>query len=124
MKLMRLSKNKIRTNGYFVKRLRDSGFVVLKIFNRYGKHDPRRWTVLVDPSGSSVFITCLTNKESLNDVIFEVHDSGVNFATNYSIQTDSIEVIINYLIKKGVSNVADKNSIYIKNQLNNIDEEG
>ena len=124
MKLMRLSKNKIRTNGYFVKRLRDSGFVVLKIFNRYGKHDPRRWTVLVDPSGSSVFITCLTNKESLNDVIFEVHDSGVNFATNYSIQTDSIEVIINYLIKKGVSNVADKNSIYIKNKLNNIDEEG
>ena len=121
---MRLSKNKIRTNGYFVKRLRDSGFVVLKIFNRYGKHDPRRWTVLIDPSGASVFITCLTNKEKLNDVLFELHDSGVNFATNYSIQTDSIEVIISYLIKKGVSNVAERNSVYTKNQLNNINEEG
>jgi len=124
MKHMRLSKNKIRTNGYFVKRLRDSGFVVLKIFNRYGKHDPRRWTVLIDPSGASVFITCLTNKEKLNDVLFELHDSGVNFATNYSIQTDSIEVIISYLIKKGVSNVAERNSVYTKNHLNNINEEG
>ena len=124
MKHMRLSKNKIRTNGYFVKRLRDSGFVVLKIFNRYGKHDPRRWTVLIDPSGASVFITCLTNKEKLNDVLFELHDSGVNFATSYSIQTDSIEVIISYLIKRGVSNVAERNSVYTKNQLNNINEEG
>ncbi len=124
MKHMRLSKNKIRTNGYFVKRLRDSGFVVLKIFNRYGKHDPRRWTVLIDPSGASVFITCLTNKEKLNDVLFELHDSGVNFATNYSIQTDSIEVMLSYLIKRGVSNVAERNSVYTKNHLNNINEEG
>ena len=59
---MKTSKNKIRTAGYFIKRLRDSGFIVIKSFFRYSKSDPRRWTVIVDPSNASVFVTCFTNK--------------------------------------------------------------
>ena len=38
-------KNKIKTAGYFIKRLKDNGFVVLKMFNAYSNEDPRRWTV-------------------------------------------------------------------------------
>ena len=69
---MSTSKNKIRTPSYFMKRLRDNGFIVWRIFNSYGKHDPRRWTVLVDPGCSSVFITCFTNKEFLDEIMFEL----------------------------------------------------
>jgi len=54
--------NKIKTAGYFIKRLKDSGFIVWKIFNAYGQNDPRRWTVLVDPGLCSVYVTCYTNR--------------------------------------------------------------
>ena len=30
-------KNKIKTAGYFIKRLKDNGFVVLKMFNAYSQ---------------------------------------------------------------------------------------
>lgn len=109
---MNTPKNKIKTPGYFVKRLRDNGFIVLKMFNDYGIHDPRRWTVLVDPGGSSVFITCFTNKEFNGEIMFELNDGGVLFNKNYNIQTDSIEVIIKYLIQRGISNKPEKSPYY------------
>jgi len=37
--------NKITTQSYFIKRLKDSGYVVYKIFDQYGEADPRSWTV-------------------------------------------------------------------------------
>jgi hypothetical protein len=118
---MKISKNKIRTAGYFIKRLRDNGFIVLKMFFRYGKHDPRRWTILVDPSGASVFITCYTNKDFLNEIMFEFNDGGLLFPKNYSIKTDSLEVIIEHLIQRGVCN-KQTDSIYVKKTLNNYNE--
>ena len=54
--------NKIKTPGYFIKRLRDCKFGVLRVFQGYGIHDCRRWTVLVDPGGASVYVTCYNNK--------------------------------------------------------------
>ena len=72
-------KNKIKTAGYFIKRLKDNGFVVLKIFNAYSNADPRRWSVLVDPGYHSVYITCFTNKEEPGEVLFEFDDGGINF---------------------------------------------
>jgi hypothetical protein len=119
---MKLTKNKIRTAGYFIKRLRDNGFIVLKMFFRYGKHDPRRWTILVDPSGASVFITCYTNKDFYDDIMFEFNDGGVAFPKNFSIKTDSLEVIINQLLARNVSN-SQVNSIYLKKPLNIVNEE-
>jgi len=56
-------KNKIKTPGYFIKRLKDNGFVVLKMFNAYNQADPRRWSCLIDPGVSSVYVTCFTNKD-------------------------------------------------------------
>lgn len=97
-------KNKIKTPGYFIKRLKDNGFVVLKMFNAYSDADPRRWTVLVDPGYHSVYITCYTNKEEKGDVMFEFDDGGNNFKKGFYLITDSIEVIINHLLDKKVNN--------------------
>ena len=111
---MRQPKNKITTPSYFVKRLRDNGFIALRLFNGYGAHDPRRWTVLIDPGGSSVFVTCFQNKEFLNDIMFELNDGGIKIAKNYSIKTDSIEVIVRYLLERGVCNQPQQSSYYME----------
>lgn len=114
---MKTSKNKIRTAGYFIKRLRDSGFIVIKSFFRYSKSDPRRWTVIVDPSNTSVFITCFTNKNFLGEVLFKLDDGDQKIPGSLFLKTDSIEVVISFLISKGVSN-ENKNSLYFKKTLN------
>jgi len=101
---MKLSKNKLKTAGYFIKRLRDNGFVVLKIFAFYAKPDPRRWTILVNPGESSLFITCYENKDQYNEFIFELNDGGKFIPKNYHLKTDSIEVIIEYMLSHSVSN--------------------
>lgn len=95
-------KNKITTAGYFIKRLRDSGFVTIRIFKDYGLLDPRRWTVLVDPGGISLFITCFENKDFKGDLCFEFNDGGNKFAKNYNLKTSSMEVIITTLIERSI----------------------
>ena len=102
-------KNKIKTAGYFIKRLKDNGFVVFKMFNAYSSADPRRWTVLVDPGYHSVYITCFTNKEEKGDVLFEFDDGGNNFNKGFYLKTNSIEVVINSLLEKGINNDPTKN---------------
>lgn len=109
---MKKPKNSIKTPSYFCKRLKDNNFIVFKIFNNYGQHDPRRWTVLVDPGDASVFITCYTNKEFGGDIMFEFSDGGQRFPKNFSLKTDSIEVVVSHLIKKGVNNNAKQSPLY------------
>jgi hypothetical protein len=106
-------KNNITTQGYFVKRLRDSGFVVVKLFDQYGQHDPRKWTVMVDPSNTSVMITCYQNKEFRGDVLFEINDGGNRFIKNFNLKTQSMEIVITTLIEKGVGQI-EKDSVYKK----------
>ena len=112
---MKKSKNSIKTPSYFIKRLKDSGFIVWKLFDGYGTHDPRCWTVLVDPEGSSVFITCFLNKDFYGDLMFELNDGGQKFLKNFSIKTESLEVIITHLLNAGVKNDA-QNSPYRKDK--------
>ena len=107
-------KNKIKTAGYFLKRLKDNGFVVFKIFNAYSGADPRRWTVLVDPGYHSVYISCYTNKDEKGDVLFEFDDGGNNFNRGFFIKTSSIEVIVNTLIEKGINNNPESNPFSLK----------
>lgn len=106
------TKNKITTPGYFIKRLRDNNFVVLRIFQDYNQSDPRRWTLLIDPQQASVFVTCYENKDNAGDLLFEFHDGGRLFPKNWSISTDSIEVIVTHLISRGVSQSDETNSYY------------
>jgi len=102
-------KNKIKTAGYFIKRLKDNGFVVFKMFNAYSHVDPRRWSVLVDPGYHSVYITCFTNKDEKGEVLFEFDDGGNNFKKGFYLKTDSIESVVSQLLEKGVNNDPTKN---------------
>jgi hypothetical protein len=108
--------NKIKTPGYFIKRLRDCKFGVLRVFQEYGIHDCRRWTVLVDPSGASVYVTCYNNKAFNNEVMFEFYDGGNFFPKNFSISTESIEVVVQLLVDKGISPINKDSRFYKENE--------
>jgi hypothetical protein len=105
-------KNKIHTLSYFKKRLKDSGYVVWDMMNKYSIEDPRKWTLLLNPSIESVFITCYVNREELgSSPEFEMNDGGLRFQKNITIKTSSMEVIVNFLTEKGIT--AD-DSFYMK----------
>jgi hypothetical protein len=101
--------NKITTCSYFIKRLRDSGYIVDKLFNDYSQIDPRSWTVVVDPKVSSILVTCYNNHNELGEEYFELYDGGQYVPSHFKLKTSSIEVIIEYLVKFGIHN---KSSLY------------
>jgi len=108
-------KNKIYTLSYFKKRLKDSGYIVWDIMNKYAMEDPRKWTVLVNPSIESVYITCIVNRNELGQLPeFEINDGGMRFQKNLTLMTSSMEVIINLLSRKGI--VADDSLLYKKDK--------
>ena len=80
-------KNNVTTPSYFCKRLKDNGFIVIKIFNNYSYNDPRRWTMMIDPGNSSVLVTCYNNKIFGGDTIFEFYDGGQRFPKNFNLKT-------------------------------------
>jgi hypothetical protein len=99
-------KNNLYTLGYFTKRLRDCNFITLKIFNDYKEGDIRKWTILVDPGDTSVFITCLYKNET-KEFMFHIDDGGKLFPKNFYMKTNSIEIIVEKLITQGVSQALD-----------------
>jgi hypothetical protein len=98
----RHTKNKLRTAGYFIKRLRDSGFVTVRVYNGYSEADPRKWTILVDPGNTSIFITCFENHPFKGEFLFTFDDGGQRFREGYKLKTDSIEVVVNKLLSSDV----------------------
>lgn len=103
-----MARNKITTVSYFIKRLRDSGYICDKIFTDYSDSDPRCWTVIVDPRFSSVLITCYNNKNYLGEEFFELTDGNQFIPENFKIKTSSVEVLIEYLVKFGINNKSNK----------------
>ena len=98
------SKNKLTTMGYFIKRLRDNGYVVDRLFTNYALTDPRSWTIVIDPLGAAIFCTCYQNNPELGAVYFEVYDGGQFIdGKGYNIVTTSIEVFIEHLVKFGIN---------------------
>lgn len=109
--------NKITTQSYFIKRLKDSGYVVYKIFDEYSEADPRSWTVMIDPGNASVFCTCYVNDQAMfGDTYFEIYDGGQYIPEKFKLKTDSIEVIISYLVKYGINN---KSVLYDRKPVSN-----
>lgn len=106
-----MSKNKITTVGYFIKRLRDCGYVTDKVYTNYSNADARSWTVVVDPKGASVFITCFNNHNSFGEEYFELNDGGQFIPEKFKLKTSSIETVIEYLVKFNINN---KSSTYNK----------
>lgn len=99
-----MSKNKVTTCSYFIKRLRDSGYVVDRLWSEYGMGDARSWTVIIDPGVSSIFCTCFNNKSEFGEEYFELYDGNQFIPDQFKIKTSSIEVIVEYLVKYGINN--------------------
>jgi len=99
---MSQKRNKLQTPGYFIKRLRDNDFITLRLFDKYSYTDPRKWTVLVDPGGTSVFITCFENTPFKGEYLFNFEDGNQHFKGACSLKTDSIEVVVQRLLNSGV----------------------
>ena len=94
-----MSNNKITTKSYFMKRLRDSGYVVDKVDHEFGDDSPVRWALLVDNGTSSVFVFCHL------DGTFLFYDAQQYFKSpNLRLKTDSIEVIVESLNYLGIIN--------------------
>jgi len=111
---MKKTKNKIYTPGYFIKRLRDNDFIVLRIFQDYKRDDSRRWTILVDPGDASLFITCMDDPFVKGEVVFHFDDGDKLFAKNTMLKTSSIEIIVEKLITAGVKQSASDKSRFFK----------
>ena len=101
-------KNKVTTCGYFIKRLRDNGYTVNRIFSDYSNQDSRRWTIMVNPEIAAVYITCYVNYDWSGDFKFELNDGSL--FKNYQLKTDSMEVIMTKLIEKNITPNEENNT--------------
>ncbi len=98
--------NKISTKSYAVKRLRDSGFSVDKADHIvYTENDNRKWTIIIDGGVATIFATCY------KDGGIQLYDGGRFLNPNLKLNTDSVEVLIEYLNDRGVVN---KHRLYSK----------
>jgi len=106
----------LTTMSYFMKRLRDNGYIVDRLFTGYAVVDSRAWTIIVDPGCASLIITCYQNDPELGRSYFELYDGGKFVPGRLKIETSSIETIIGYLVKFGINNKASQNSSYARNE--------
>lgn len=107
--------NKLTTLGYMLKRLRDSGYIVHKLYSDYGIGDPRSWTIIIDPGVASIICTCYINDPYIGETFFELYDGNQYIPGRLKIQTSSFEVLVEHLIKYGIigNSVFNKNSTVI-----------
>jgi hypothetical protein len=92
-----MPRNKITTQGYFIKKMRDFGFVVERVYSKYSEDDTRKWTVVVNPKSQSIFITCRDNGEWPWRGLYEFDDSGTIIPRGFHINTESTEVVAKHL---------------------------
>lgn len=114
-----MANNKIDTPAYLIKRLRESGFIVIRLFTKFSLVDPRKWSIMVDPGGASVQITCYENYPMPRDITFEFNDGNMRWPKNFMLQTRSVEVILLQLIEKNVPTYS-KSSPFFKERLKEI----
>lgn len=115
-----MSTNKLTTLGYFMKRLRDNGYVVDRLFTGYAMVDSRAWTVVIDPGCATIFCTCYQNDPEIGEAYFEMYDGGRFIPGRLKLETNSIETFITHLVKFGINN---KHRSYPQNVLDRINEE-
>lgn len=104
--------NKIDTPGYFIKRLRDAGYIVMRIFDKFALEDNRKWSICVSPGKESVIITCYKYLDDFK-VVFEINDGGNKWPRNYYIKTSSLNIILAELAEKEVT-INDTTSPFFK----------
>ena len=105
--------NKLTTLGYLLKRFRDSGYKANKLFAEYNTSDPRAWTILIDPSGASVFCTCYINDPFIGESYFELYDGNQYIPGRLKIKTSSFEILVEHLVRY---NIFGNQKINIENE--------
>lgn len=100
--------NKLTTLGYTLKRLRDSGYVVIKLFSDYSESDPRSWTLMIEPGTASIYCTCYINDPYIGDSYFELYDGHQYIPGRLKLKTSSIEVLVEQLIRLNVVSTSNK----------------
>jgi hypothetical protein len=95
--------NKITTLGYTLKRFRDCGYIVHRLFADYKESDPRAWTLLIEPGATSVFCTCYINDPYIGETFFELYDGNQYIPGRMKIQTSSFEVLVGHLIRNNIT---------------------
>ena len=89
--------NKITTKSYCIKRLRDMGYTVDKIDAiEYSTTDDRKWSFIIDNGGMSIFVTCFKNDT------LHAYDGGRYINTKMKLDTDSVEVLAEFLNDRGL----------------------
>ena len=91
--------NKLTTLGYILKRFRDSGYLANKLFVDYSELDPRAWSIVIEPGGSSIFCTCYINDPYIGETFFELYDGNQFLPGRLKLKTSSFEVLIEHLVK-------------------------
>jgi len=109
-------KNKVKTLGYFKKRLKDNGFIVLDLFRNYNENDKRKWSILINPGQESVICTCYENYDRDIDTAFVFDDGGRKIPKNFIITSPSMESIIEQMLLKWKINNDNKNSPYFRSK--------
>ena len=100
--------NKLTTLGYFLKRLRDSGYYAFKLFDEYREGDCRLWTIMIDPKVSAIICTAYSGDPQFGDQepYLELSDGGQFLPSRLKIKTLSFEVLVEHLVKYGINNKA------------------
>ena len=112
--------NKLQKQAYFIMRLRSCGYNVDRIFSSYSESDSRMWTIVINPNQASVICTCYVNNGETDDVsstskvFFEIYDGGQFIPGRFKIDTASIEVFVEKLIKFGIEPVFQQKSNFVK----------
>ena len=112
--------NRLASQGYFIKRLRDSGYHVERLFSAYSVSDPRMWTIIINPKGASLLCSCYANHgeaegiPSTSSCFFEVFDGGQYIPGRLNIDTDSMEVFITYLMQYGIEPVNKRTKVTVR----------
>ncbi len=95
--------NKLSTQGYFIKRLKDNGYIVWRIFDKYSLGDARKWTILVNPGFHSVYVTCHVNMEMVDDTpVFSFEDGGSYIRKDLKIKSNSFETVHQHMLASGI----------------------
>lgn len=91
--------NKISSKSYCIFRLRNCGYNVLCLDTiQYKDWDNRKWSILIDNNGASVILTGLKNGQ------VHLYDGGRYVDTKLNLNTDSIEILLQYLNDWGIIN--------------------
>jgi len=102
------SKNKLYTQSYFIKRLKDSNIFVKPLI-KYSENDIRKWTIIIEPEKYNILCTCY--KENSKNYCFKF---DCQQKSNINVTTLSMKTII-----ENIKNLIDGTDKF--NQLKEIE---